>query len=162
MSSVDIVSLKREALGENEHVLSTGVVVRIKPVSSLLIQAVTSKIPDPVVPIWHDENTGRDTPNPLDPAYVAAMERATQERGVAALDAMILMGVELVDGLPEDNRWLKRLRKTNALPDGFDETDEDDVLFAYIKLVAFGGDDLQLLTRSQVTEGDVERAEKAF
>lgn len=161
-SVINVVDVKRELLGENEHVLSTGYVVRVKPVSSVLIERITSSIKDPEVPTFWNEERQRDDPNPTSPAYALAIERAQRERGVLALDAMMLMGVELVGGLPEDRKWVAKLKRLGVIPADFDESDEDELTYTFLKYVAFGSEDLGLLTKSQTTEEDVQDAERSF
>lgn len=147
--------------------LSTGVRVRLHPVSSHLVDDLKQAVEDPPVPMVFIEAKGREEENPTDPQYLADVERANQKRGEAVLDAVYLFGIELVDGLPEDDVWLKRLRwlekRERISLDGFDLEDDFDLDFLYKKYVAVAGADLDLmafLTRLPVEE--VVRASRRF
>ena len=147
--------------------LSTGVRVRLHPVSSHLVDDLKGAIEDPPVPVVFIEAKGREEENPNDPAYLQAIERANQKRGEAVLDAIYLFGVELADGLPEDDAWLRRLRmlekRGHLSLDGFDLQDEFDLEFLFKKYVAVAGADLDImgfLTRLPVEE--VVRASRRF
>lgn len=140
--------------------LSTGVRVRLRAVSASLIDEVRSRVKDPPVPVVHDEEKGRDLPNPSDPEYLKALEDAEDTRNRAASDAMIMFGVELVDGLPEDSTWIKRL---NFLGIEVNSGDDLSVEFAYKKYQAIGAPDLPLVySASAVTDEEVQRAINGF
>lgn len=89
---------------------SDGTRVRIKPVAAPLISQVAASIKPPKPPVWKNPQTGVEEPNPMHPDYVSAMEAYEQQKAMAAVDAMIVFGIELVDGLPEDEGWLDNLR----------------------------------------------------
>lgn len=141
------------------HTLRSGVRVRMRSVSPALINDVMLRIEPPQVPMHYSERRGKELPNPLDPSYVAALERYEQQRGQAALDAAVMFGVELVDGVPEDGRWIKQLRMLGV---EFDADDLDEREFYYKKLIAMSTEDLQeLQTALGVTAEGIERAKKA-
>lgn len=147
--------------------LSTGVRVRLHPVSGSLVEDLKAAIPDPPVPVVWIEAKEREEENPNDPRYLAAVEKTRQERGDAVLDALIMFGVELVDGLPEDDTWLKKLRlleKVRQLDlSGFNLKDDFDLEFLYKRYVAVAGADLQMLAPLQsVRPQEVARARKMF
>lgn len=142
-------------------VLSTGVTVRFRGVSASLIDEVRMRIKDPEVPVIHDEEKDRDLRNPSDPKYLKQLEEAEEARSVAATDAMIMFGVELVDPLPEDDLWIKKLRFMGI------EVDEEDPLtleFAFKKYIAVGVPDLPKMftASSPVTEEDLAKAMASF
>jgi len=89
--------------------LSTGVRAKLRPVATTLIDEVASRIKDPEVPMWHNPDKDRDEPNPNDPKYIAAKEEADRQRGIAVIDAVVMFGVELLDGVPDDG-WLGKLQ----------------------------------------------------
>jgi len=141
-------------------ILSTGVRVRFRSVSASLIDEVRSRIKDPDVPILYDEEKDRELPNPSDPTYLHQLEEAEDARNKATSDAMIMFGVELLDGLPDDDTWISKLKFLGI------EVDVDDVLakeFAYKKYMAVGTPDLALLySASAVTEQEVQQAMSGF
>jgi len=149
------------------HILSTGVEVRLRPVSAALISEVTSSIKYPKVPKVFNEDKGRDEENPVHPDYLAAKQDVDNERGMAAMDAMAMFGVELIDGVPEDDRWLRNLKlleKRGRLDfSGLDLTDEVDLEYLYKKHIAVSGADYALLGRlSGLTEEAISAAAESF
>lgn len=164
--SVAVEAAKEQKI-EEACVLSTGVRARLSPVAASLVQQVTSKVEDPPVPMWFDEGKQRDVANPNDPAYLKALERTASKRGEAAMDAMILFGVELIDGLPEDDEWLKKLMIMSKLGhidiSAYDTSDPLEKEFLYKKFVAIASDDLvRLSTLTRLSEEDVQAAAAGF
>lgn len=149
------------------HTTSHGIRFRVQPVTTSLIDEVTSRIKDPEIPMWHNEDKGRDEPNPSDPVYLKEMEATAHRRGVASIDALIMFGIDLVDGVPEDDAWLKKLqymekRGTLSLK-GYDLKDPVDLEFLYKKMVVSNNDVLNLVSQaSGITAEDVELAEASF
>lgn len=161
LSGHPAIIVAKEAKPENGIVtLSTGVRVRFKVVALELVEAVTSRIPEPIAPMWHNAEKDRDEPNLFHPDYIRAVTDANRRRGLAALDASMLFGVELVDGMPEDATWTRRLKHLGI------EVDESDPLqleLAYKKYVAFGSSDISTLqTAVGVVQAEVARAEGTF
>ena len=141
--------------------LSTGVHVRLKSVSSSLVSEVMSRVKEPEVPIFHDEEKDRDLPNPNDPAYLRALDDAETQRNQAATDAMLVFGVELVDPLPDGNEWIDGLK---FLGIEVDKSDQFALEFAYKKYIAVGTPDLPLVygASSPVSASEVAEALKSF
>lgn len=161
------VRKEREAAGQEVITFSTGVRVRLHPVAASLITDVTGRIEDPPVPKWFNPDKEREEENPSDPAYTRALQQADMKRGLAAVDAMVLFGVELVDGLPEDTGWLRNLRHMERLGhlnlSGYDLEDEIDLEFLYKRYIAVASPDLQrVMTLSGLRQEDVARAERSF
>ena len=159
-----VTDVAREIKGavDNSDVvtLDTGVRVKIHPVSASLIADVTARIEDPEVPIWENQKKGRREPNPMDPAYLRACERVDQARGQAAMDAMAMFGVELVDGVPEDNGWVKRLELIGIK---FDAEDPVEREFYYKKHIAMDNTGWALVGRkSGVSQEGITQAEASF
>jgi hypothetical protein len=95
------------------------------------------------------------------------MEDAGRKRGIAAMDAMVMFGVELVDGLPDDDKWLKKLQnmEKHGLLDlsGYDFDDETDKEFVYKRFVAVDTNVIERLSEiSGISAEDVEEAERSF
>ena len=153
--------------GLNEPItLSTGYVVRLKPVAAVLIQEAQAKIKEPVVPTQKLDD-GRTTENPQHPDYIQAQRMAYLARAQAGIDTMVLFGVELPEGLPEDEGWLKKLRfmEKRGLLD-LSEYDLDEPLereFIFKKFIAMGNDDWELLGEiSGIDAEAVARAKASF
>jgi len=143
---------KRLASGQGDNTivtLSTGVVVRLKPVSSSLVEEMKAAHEMPPVPVVWIEAKEREEENPNDPRYIEAVEEVQRKRADAIFDALCTFGVELVDGLPEDEKWIKRLklleRRGSLNLSGFDLNDDFDLEFLYKRYVAVAGTDLQLI-----------------
>jgi hypothetical protein len=136
---------------EKIYTLSTGIKARIKPVSAGLIQKVSSQVKDPKVPIFHDEDKGRDIENPLHPDYLNAVQEAQVERAMAGNDALIMFGLELIDPIPDVSEWGPKIR---FLGIEFDEDNALEVEFTYKKYLAVGTSDLMLIASSAGITGE--------
>lgn len=167
-SVVDAAKRQRDGeTGQDYEVLSTGYKAKLNPVSSSLIADAIAGIEEPEVPTFHNEAKGRDEPNPDDPAYKRAMAEYNRKRGTASLDAMIMFGVELVDGLPPDNEWIPKLRwmeKHGKLAlDDYDLDDEIDKEYLFKKYIAVGNPDYERITQlSGVSDREIAEAAKKF
>ena len=130
--------------------LSTGVRVRLNPVSSSLVEEMKASISMPKVPVVYIEAKDREEENPNDPAYIEEVEEVQRKRSDAILDALITFGVELIDDLPESDSWLRKLRfleKRGSLDlSGFNLEDDFDLEFLYKRYVAVAGADLQIIS----------------
>ncbi len=154
------VEVARERKQDAVRIMSSGVRVRIVPVSATLVDECMHRIPLPQVPMWHNPESEREEPNPNDPAYVFALQQAERDRGVASLDAVLMFGVELVDPLPE-GVWLKKLQMLGVLGADADELERE---FAYKKFVACTtqSDILLIMTATGVSEAQIQDAESSF
>jgi hypothetical protein len=97
--------------------LSTGVVLRIKPVSPFLLQTIKSaqEKAKPRVPVWHNTEDDRDEENPSDPAYLEAVRAWNSELGDKVYSALIAYGTEpetVPDAVPkaESDDWSEGLQ----------------------------------------------------
>jgi hypothetical protein len=145
------------------YTLSTGVRARLLSVSPGLITDVQSRIKYPEVPKFYNDEKDRWEDNPNDPVYQRQIRQVDEERGMAALRAMCMFGFELVDGLPEDDTWIRKLELVN--PDL--EIDRDDPValeFYYKQFVAVGAQsDYALLAKAMgVTQEAIAQAEATF
>jgi hypothetical protein len=143
---------KRLARGQGDDAiitLSTGVRVRLNPVSSSLVEDMKNVIKMPPVPVVWIEAKEREEENPNDPAYIDAVREVESKRASAVLDALCMFGVELEEGLPEDTVWIKKLRvleRRTALDlSDFDLEDDFDLEFLYKRYVAVAGADLAIV-----------------
>lgn len=165
ISNAPAVQVAREQQPETDenaiHVLSTGVRVRLLPVSVSLIEEVRTRVKDPVVPILYDEEKDREIPNPNDPTYLRLLESAEEKRNRATVDAIIMFGVELVDPMPEDTSWIRKLALLGV---DFDQDDEYAVEFAYKRYIAINTVDIPKVCTmsSPITGEEVEKAMSTF
>lgn len=143
--------------------LEDGRRAKLLPVSSTLIDAVTNQIKDPPVPMWHNDDKDRDEPNPSDPDYIAELNEASRKRGLAALDALAMFGIELLDGIPEDRTWIKKLKMLHVDLDEYNLDDELDVEFLYKRFFVANNQVIQKLSEvSGISPDEVEAAEASF
>ncbi len=157
---IDVARSEQDTDSDGIVTFSTGVRVKLHPVKASLISKVTAKIKDPRVPTWYNKAKGRDERNPNDPAYLRDVERAAQERGNAAMDAMAMFGIELVDGLPEDTDWITKLRLLSIT---FNADDPIECEFYYKIYEVIGNDDWPLVSaQSGISQEDIAQAEKSF
>lgn len=173
MNTVDkVVELAEEIKNKNVDetvVLSTGVVLKVNRVSSVLFAELARKFVEPVPPIWHNADIDRDEENPNDPAYLREKEKYNTDLGLAVLNAVILFGtsVESVPPnieRPESNGWKNKL-DISGIDVG--ET-EDHRYIAWVKYIAaIGQEDYDRIERavagvSNVLEDDVSSASQIF
>jgi len=145
---------------ERIRTLRSGVRVKLNPVPDMLVQRVMSKIKKPKVPMWYNPDKERQEPNPQDPDYQDAVRVAEEERGIAAMDTSIMFGAELVDGLPDDRSWIRKLRYMGI---EVDEDDEFELEFAYLKYIAFANSaDMEYVLQADLQERDIENAGATF
>lgn len=161
------VAEEKENGNERRTLLSDGRWGRLVPVSIALVEEVTARIVDPPVPMWHNEERDRDEPNPSDPTYLAGLAEAEKRRGMAVMDAMIMFGVDLLEGLPEGDGWVDKLRfmeRLGALDlSKFDTDNPIDREFLYKRYIACPASLVGEISRiSGMTEADVEKAERTF
>lgn len=152
---------------DGSRVLSTGVRARMVPVAASLISEVASRVKDPPVPMCYIKEKDREEPNPDDPEYLRQLAEATAKRGTVSIETMVMFGVELIDGVPEDDTWLNRLKfleKHGNLDLG--EYDLDDPMereFVYKLYIAVGSNDIvEIAKMSGISPEEVERASESF
>lgn len=165
MKSPAVITAKEVSQNGAGHIidLGDGRKAKLLPVSSTLIDAVTNKIKDPTVPMWFNDEKQRNEPNPIDPDYIAGLGDASRRRGLAALDALAMFGIELLDGIPEDRTWIKKLKMLGVDLDGYDLEDDLDVEFLYKRFFVATNDVIQKLSEvSGITPDDVKVAEATF
>lgn len=153
--------------GKRIFTLSTGVRITMNPVNPAVITEILARIQPPEIPEVWIETKGRKEKNPLDPGYLAKMELWAGERANAIMEAFVLTGVELLDGLPEDTTWLRRLQmleRHGRLDLSIYDLDDDfDLAFLYAKNVAMGPRDWEgVFSAFNVTPSGVRTAEDTF
>lgn len=153
--------------GDGIVTLSTGYRARLKPVATSLVTDAIGLIKDPPVPVWHNPDKDRDEPNPFDPEYNRIVAANDTLRGAATMDVMVYFGVELLDGLPDDLTWLKKLKymeKRGRLDlSSYDTEDPIDREFLFLRYIAVAQEDLEMvMTRSGITTEGVNQAKAQF
>lgn len=85
-----------------EVTLSNGIVLKVKPMPPLLLNAVANSMPEPEVPQVHIADDDRWEDNPNDPAYQKALADTAAKRELATINLILAVCTE-VGSLP-DNR----------------------------------------------------------
>lgn len=145
-----------------------GVRVKINSVPSNLIQDALARLEPPEVPRFFNEDKAREEENPNHPGYLAAMEKYQEKRGAVSVEVMIMAGAELLDGLPENDKWLKELKllhKRGTLDltwvDDWDDPFIQEFLFKKYKLTQ-----TNIITaigrRTGVSQEGIDRAKRGF
>ena len=165
-AAIEVSKGRRDGSQTETVTLPYGVTAKIVPVPPQLIEEVTSRIKDPQVPMWHNEEKDRDEPNPYDPQYLSDLEEANTLRGQASIDAMALFGLD-IDGMPEDDKWLRKLKymEKRQLIDlsVYDLDDPDELEFVYKRYVALNGNILTMVVESSgISREEIEAAEASF
>jgi len=158
---------KNATATDNIVMLPDGRRGKIVPVSMSLIDAVSNRMTPPDPPVVFIEDKGREEPNPADPQYIRAMDQFERDRGIAVMDAMVMFGLELLDGIPPDEEWLPKLKfmaKRGTLNlDDYDLNDEVEREFAYKRLIVTPPWLIEKISNaSGMTQEEVDRAEDSF
>jgi hypothetical protein len=113
MKDIDSVKTIEQAQvpEDNTITLSTGVVLRGKQVPPLVLVKIMAAFPRPKIPTWINPAMGREMENPDDPDYIERVKSWKVESSDVTLNALILMGTELVKVPkkmpgPESNEWV--------------------------------------------------------
>ena len=161
--------VKKEKEGDNDGIvtLSTGYRARLNPVGSIVIQEIITQIEPPKVPKFFNEDKQREEENPNHPDYLAAVQEHSIKQTMAATEAMIMLGVDLVDPLPEDGRWLTKLRymERHGYLDlsGYDLDDPMDEEMLFKKFIAVGSlDIIEIGKLAGLSSKDVQEASQFF
>ena len=156
-----------EKVDSNLIHLSTGVVLKGKQANPLALIKVMAGFPRPKPPVIMIEAMGREMENTDDPDYINRVESWEVEKSNATLNALILLGTELMSvpkGMPrpEDDAWLDEYKVLGI------EIMPHNKSWRYLNWVTYkavgGRDDLNKVQEvvgrlSGVTEADVKTAE---
>lgn len=155
--------------GSDTITLSTGVVLKLKPVSKWLIQAVNRQFKRPTVPKQYVKSAGKDVENPMHPKYKDDMEKYLVDIGNATTDVCILRGTEIIE-IPQNLFHYDSKECASEMKAlGFKLTDNNSARYLYwVKYVAAPLDrDMNLLMGALgrltgVAEADVLEAVARF
>jgi len=127
-------------------ILSTGVKLNVTPVPDFLMNQAGRHLPVPKAPYILDPryDDGRKFFNEDDPEYIQTARQYNVDLGMARIDTKLLWGCEIVEGYPDDDTWLKKLKfqeDLGAIDLSEYNLDEDFVKrFVYLKLFAIGNE----------------------
>ncbi len=114
--------------------LSSGVVLKAKAVSPMLLLRLATRFEEPQIPMIHDDSKGREMPNPLDPDYLAAKTAYDGKLTQVMVDGFVMYGTT-VETVPEDidepgdDGWIDMLRAIG------EETDPKNKYWRYMTWV---------------------------
>jgi hypothetical protein len=169
MSEKAAIETARElAEEEQDEILEvSGYRFKTKAIPVAVISDVTDKIPDPEIPLWHNEEYNRDEQNPNDPAYLNAKSDVDQRRGQAMIDATVMFGIELLDGVPPTDQWLPKLKflekRGQVDLSSYDLEDPLELEFVFKRyIIANMGLISYIQNMSSVTPEDIGRAGRPF
>lgn len=116
--------------------LSSGVVLRVRAVSTSLFADLMAEMEPPKPPVVYIESKGREEENPDDPDYLAAKQAHQARVAKAMSDAVIVLGTEL-ESLPAgfpgpgDPTWNAQMRALGRRFEG-----QQDQYLAWVKYQA--------------------------
>ncbi len=144
-----------------------GYIIKVKAIPVAIISDVTSRIPDPPIPVWHNQEMDRDEQNPNDPNYLSAKADVDTRRGQAMIDATVMFGIDLPNGVPPTETWLPKLKflekRGQVDLSGFNLEDPLEKEFVFKRyIVANIGLINYIQQLSAVTPEDVAKAGKPF
>jgi hypothetical protein len=153
--------------GNVPYTLADGTRIAILTVSATLLDEVASRIVDPPVPQRFNPDKGKDEEYPLDPEYHRQLAANERRRNTAAMDVMAMFGIDLIDGLPQDEGWLRKLRMMEKMGhidlSQFDMSDALDKEFVYKRYIALSAKVLgKIGSASGLSADEVARAEATF
>lgn len=113
VEAVDALEASEDFL-KLEIELSSGVRLKLKPVSKHFIYGVTATFEPPQVPLVHIDGKKRPIENPDDPDYQEAVDHWIADVANASTDVVLLRGTEILfkpDDLsgPDDPDWIEEL-----------------------------------------------------
>lgn len=169
-AAAEVVESLEEKSRRDRLVLSSGIVLKLRPVPPLAMREAAISVPQPKPPVVFMESVGRAEENPNDPDYMRAMTRWENDQVFRVADVLMLLGtaVEFVpEGFqrPEDDDWFEQLEVLGLAVDG---TNKHKRYLAWLRLHAFTSErDIAaamtaITSMSGVTEVEVQRAAQAF
>jgi hypothetical protein len=140
MAEKAVIEVAREQEEQDDIWEVEGYKIRVKAIPVAIISDVSNRIPDPEIPIWNNpEYDNRPEQNPHDPAYLSAKEEVDRKRGEAMIDATVMFGIDLPDGVPPTEKWLPKLKflekRGQVDLSGYDLSDDLEKEFVFKKYI---------------------------
>ena len=145
-----------------------GIKIKLSPVATSIFTEAMGKIEEAIPPTYTNKQTGKEELNPASPQYQKDLKKVEKDKAEASMNVLILFGIELIDSVPKDTRWLDLLvygemitkrEKKEALED---ETGID-LEFLYKKYVVADVDITNQVARmTGVTQEQIASATKSF
>lgn len=90
-----LVDLAHKPQRADRFVTSRGAVLKLSPVSNMILNELTRQRPEPKVPRVFIDEKGREEENPNDPDYLAAVRDHNYDLGMLSIDISLALGTEL-------------------------------------------------------------------
>jgi hypothetical protein len=167
MAEKAVIDVAREQEEQDDIWEVEGYKIRVKAIPVAIISDVSNRIPDPEIPVWHDPEYDRDVQNPNDPAYLNKKEEVDRKRGEAMIDATVMFGIDLPDGVPPTEKWLPKLKflekREQVDLSSYDLSDPLELEFVFKKYVIANIALINYIQNmSSVTPEDIGAAGKPF
>lgn len=146
MESFDTVSHAVDRISRKgrfaEFTLTNGIVLSLKPVPPLLIQAVSQEFVTPDPPVVFIEEKGREEPNPNDPNYRRQLEKLDEDRNMATNNLVLAIGTSVKtvpDGYyrPEQDEWIANIEFASKVAGKELKVDREDEIQRYLCWLRF-------------------------
>lgn len=159
-----------------ECTLGNGIVLNLKPVPPLLLQAVNAEFKTPEPPVVFMEEKGRNEPNPNDPAYEKELEELAEAQDLAINNVILATGTSVKfvpEGYfkPEEDGWLATVDyviKLSGKDIPFNREDPTERYLAWLRFYAIEtGVDLALvqglpMNLAGIREGEIDEVLESF
>ena len=164
--TVETVKEQNNKAQDDIVTLTSGIRVRLRPVAASLIRDVQNKIKEPLVPMMRHPNASEDEDrfieNPNSPEYLEELRDVQILKEEASTNVMILMGIELLDDIPDKASWLPKLVYLGAVEEREDVDDMTLELWYKKYIVADAFVFSELAKKSGVTEELIAQATENF
>lgn len=145
-----------------------GIKYKLHPVAANVLRDAQMQIKDARIRTFKNPTTGKEEENPAHPEYIMDEKEVQEKRIKASMNALVLFGLELIDPIPSDNNWLKKILFINLITQKeYDEATSPEGKFLrelFYKNYVFT--DLKILnelsTLSGVTQESIAKAKKSF
>lgn len=180
MAAMDVVSRAVDRIRRHgrfaEFELSNGIILNIKPVPPLLLQAVNNEFVYPTPPKIFLEDKGREEENPNDPKYLLELEKFEEAHNTAIQDLIFAVGTSVKSVpsgyfKPEEDGWVAQIEfagKIAGRPIKIAKADEVQRYICWLRLYALeSGSDVALaqslsMQLTGIREGEVEEVIDSF
>lgn len=158
-----VYELEEEA--QDRVTLSTGVVLKLKPIPPLLLDKLINKsfpVPEPPTITVDGFDGKHDEPNPHDPAYKATVAAIRRQQSDKTIDLTLMRGVDVE--LPEDVGWIADLEELGIeVGETYNQRRHAYVRFVLLERTSdLNRVIIQVMALSGVRESDIAEAEARF
>lgn len=172
-ATIEILDQVGKPSSPNSYTTGRGVELRLKRVSSLILQDALKKLVPPKPPKVYLEDKQTHEENPNDPDFIAAQQAFDMERGMLSMGIYFTLGTEVVSTPPDvphhsSEDWVEDIEFIAGIPVPSVAEKPRARYLLWLKYIAITDDDLEpllqkIMRMSGLTmEGDVAQATQAF